>query len=179
MLLLKQADRCVALVKDLLMLSRGGKVDFTEVSVAGVLANVKSLVAADIRRKGLNLYLQCPRELPPVMGNEKQLVQVFLNLVTNAISLLSSGGTISILAAVDSELVRISVADDGDGIPEEMLGRIFDPFVTTRSDGHGLGLSIIQRLVQDHNGLVMAQNRPEGGAMFTVELPISGREPQF
>lgn len=171
-LLLRQAERCVAMVKDLLMLSRGGEVDFAEVSVLSVLQKVESLALADVRQKGLTLTLECPDNLPTVSGNEKQLIQVFLNLVTNATSLLPRGGKISILAAQDQDLIRISVMDDGDGIPEEMLNRIFDPFVTTRPDGHGLGLSIIQRLVQDHQGLVFAQNRPEGGAVFTVELPV-------
>ena len=172
-LLLGQAERCIAMVKDLLMLSRGGQADFSNISLLDVLRNVESLVSADIRRKGLTLSLECPQELPTVLGNEKQLIQVFLNLVTNAISLLPKGGGIEVLAALDQDLIRVSVMDNGDGIPADILNRIFDPFVTTRPDGHGLGLSIIQRLVQDHKGLVFAQNRPEGGAVFTVELPVN------
>jgi nitrogen-specific signal transduction histidine kinase len=171
-LMLEQAERCVAMVKDLLVLSRGGNVAFGPVNLYDVLRTVESLVSPDLKTKGLKLTLDCPDDLPDIMGNEKQLVQVFLNLAVNAISILSKGGAITILAAPDGALIRVSVMDNGEGIPAENLNRIFDPFVTTRADGHGLGLSIIQRLVQDHQGLVYAQNRPEGGAVFTVELPV-------
>lgn len=170
-----QAGRCIHLVKDLLRLSRGEKTKFTKVSIEALLDRLDGLVSTDIRSKNVSFRLLTQCDLPPVMGSEEQLLQVLLNLVTNAVAAVSVnlGGEVEVSTVFDRDLIRLSVADNGPGIPPSDIQRIFDPFVTTKSDGHGLGLSIIQRLVQDHGGVIRAQNGPEGGAIFTVELPIA------
>ena len=76
--------------------------------------------------------------------------------------------------AVDAAHIRITVEDNGPGIPAEALSRIFTPFVTTKPDGSGLGLAIVQKVIVSHNGRVTAGNRPEGGAQFRIQLPLAG-----
>jgi C4-dicarboxylate-specific signal transduction histidine kinase len=104
-----------------------------------------------------------------------QLEQVLVNLIRNALDAAAEAKqpAIQIDAGVAGELVRIRVADNGPGIAPELIGRIFDPFVTTKpvGKGLGLGLSITYGIVQDFHGRVHAVNRPEGGAEIVVELP--------
>lgn len=171
--LVSQANRCIHLVKDLLRLSRGQEAKFSEIDLKTVLQRVEGLVAADFRSRSIELTVVTQSELPPIKGNAEQLVQVLLNLLTNAVAALSEteNGQVVVSTAVEQDLLRVSVADNGPGIPNADLQRIFDPFMTTKAEGHGLGLSIIQRLVQDHSGVIRAQNRPAGGATFTVEIP--------
>ena len=120
---------------------------------------------------------------PPVWADENQLQQVFLNLIQNAhqaMKMAHGRGTLVIwLRALESG-VRVEVQDDGPGISPADLPRIFDPFFTTKPPGvgTGLGLSISYRIVTEHGGRVWAENRPEGGATFVVELPVGTPAPE-
>lgn len=112
--------------------------------------------------------------LPQIAGDANQLLQVFLHLTTNAMQAMSpSGGNLSIRSHLSGNHVRLDFSDNGPGIEEP--GRVFDPFYTTRPVGHGagLGLSACYGIVQEHNGKITCQNRPEGGAMFSIELPAA------
>jgi signal transduction histidine kinase len=118
--------------------------------------------------------------LPRVQSDPLLLHQVFLNMVMNAehaIQATGRGGRIEISAAVAPSGNRIvtTVRDTGTGIPEETLSRIFEPFYTTKEvgKGTGLGLAIAYGIVQEHGGLITAANHPDGGAVFTVELPTA------
>jgi two-component system, NtrC family, sensor histidine kinase HydH len=114
-----------------------------------------------------------------VHGNAEQLNQVFVNLLINAIEAMPRGGSLSVLAghAADGTVVRVEVSDTGEGINGGTLSRLFEPFVTTKEKGTGLGLAISRRIIDAHNGAIRAANRLEGGAIFTVEIPVSEYEP--
>jgi signal transduction histidine kinase len=107
-----------------------------------------------------------------------QFRQVLLNLVLNALDAMSQGGAITVKLAADSlgdrpGWLMLQVADTGCGLPEDLGERIFDPFTTTRETGLGLGLSICKRIAAAHGGTITGANRPEGGAVFTLRLPIT------
>jgi signal transduction histidine kinase len=106
----------------------------------------------------------------------KRIGQVFQNLIENAIQHTGSGGHVLVTATVAEEhgqkQVVCSVLDDGSGFREQDLPRIFEPFFTRRRGGTGLGLSIVARIVEEHGGRVTAANRPEGGAVMAVKLPL-------
>ena len=112
-----------------------------------------------------------------VKGDSAQLTQVFMNLILNAEEALreSNGGNIVITTQIEGEWVKVSVADDGTGIPEENLERVFYPFFTTKrvGEGTGLGLSVCYGIVTSHGGLIHAENNEMGGATFTVALPLA------
>lgn len=111
-----------------------------------------------------------------VDADPAQLQQVFANLLINGIESMQHSGTLDVtagLSARDPHLCQITVTDKGHGIPEDRLGRIFEPFVTTKERGTGLGLAVSRRIIQEHGGSITASNRPEGGAEFTVELPLA------
>ena len=114
-----------------------------------------------------------------IKGDSSQLTRVFMNLMVNAEEALesSNGGNIIIDCETDSRWLRISFSDNGKGIPEENLGRVFHPFFTTKKmgEGTGLGLSTCYSIVTAHNGLIRAENNAGGGATITVELPLAER----
>lgn len=168
------AAKCAtALVNDLLRLSGHDKGGFTDICIKEVLARVNATVASHLNEMGIDFAATSQPELPTVVGDEDKLVQIVLNLINNAAA--AAGGKeqskIRVSTAITGDRVRISVADNGVGIPPENLQRIFDPFMTTKKGAQGLGLPIIQSIVNQHDGVIRAQNRPSGGAIFTVELP--------
>jgi signal transduction histidine kinase len=111
----------------------------------------------------------------PIDADPEQIHQVFVNLLINGIESMPSAGTLEVSAGVcDGDRGRcvVIVADHGVGIPSDRLSRIFDPFVTTKERGTGLGLAVSRRIVQEHGGTITASNRPDGGTIFSVELPL-------
>jgi signal transduction histidine kinase len=114
--------------------------------------------------------------LPAVVLDRKRMTQVFQNLLANAIQHSSRGGRVRFRAepgAVGEQAgILFAVEDDGPGFPPDALAHVFEPFFTRRRGGTGLGLSIVQRIVDQHQGEIVADNRPEGGAVVTVKLPL-------
>ena len=113
--------------------------------------------------------------LPRVRGNVNQLFQVFIEIIENAMDALqeAGGGTLEIRAERQGEEVVLQFSDNGPGIREPQ--RVFDPFYTTKpvGKGTGLGLSVVYGVIQDHSGQITCQNKPEGGALFTVRFPVA------
>jgi signal transduction histidine kinase len=111
--------------------------------------------------------------LPPVTADPDQLKQVFLNLVTNAVQAMEdAGGKIVITTSSDGYYVVIAVSDTGPGIEPKDLPKVFDPFFTKRSDGTGLGLTIVHRIIDEHDGHIEVSSSPEG-TKFTVSIPAA------
>lgn len=118
-------------------------------------------------------------EIPNITCSPSQINQVFLNLVTNAAQALPEGkGKITLTTRIDSEGVAVDVADDGSGIPAEVLSKIFDPFFTTKEigKGTGLGLSISYKIIAEHGGKISVVSRPGYGTKFTVWLPLKATD---
>jgi C4-dicarboxylate-specific signal transduction histidine kinase len=107
--------------------------------------------------------------------NRQELQQVLVNLLVNAIHAMADGGTLRLGSAdVGADAVAITVADSGPGLTPELLAQLFQPFVTRKKDGTGLGLWISRGIVERYGGDIVAANRPEGGAVFTVRLQVDG-----
>ncbi len=140
-------------------------------SIAEIISGAAAIVKCG---KGIEIDMQNIQGLPPVEVNQQQLMQVFVNLFLNSSHAMDDCGTITIRGefAPDKEKIIIGVEDTGCGIDKEALPRIFEPFFTTKSNGKGLGLAIVARIVQQHGGTIEASS-PEGcGALFTIALPI-------
>ena len=111
--------------------------------------------------------------LPPVMGDARQLEQVFLNLILNAQDSMPGGGKLNIETGMEADSVYVHFGDTGVGIPAETLPRIFEPYFTNKADrGTGLGLAICQRIVTQHGGKIAVSSVPDEGSIFTVHLPV-------
>jgi len=176
----READRAAKIVRNLLVFAGSRRLERRSVSLNVVLQKVLSLRAAAHRAIGIEVVRHYDDKLPRLQSDPLRLHQVFLNMVMNAehaIAAAGGGGRIEISTAVPASRDRIvtTVRDTGTGIPEETLPRIFEPFYTTKEvgKGTGLGLAITYGIVQEHGGQIIAANHPDGGALFTVELPIA------
>jgi signal transduction histidine kinase len=170
----EQARRTKTLVGNLLSFARQVPAERTLLDLNTVVSNAVQLRALDLRSGTTKVDLQLESVLPGVRGDGNQLMQVFFNIVNNAIDAMESahgGGTLTIKTVRDRASVVVLFSDTGPGIKEPH--RVFDPFYTTKpvGKGTGLGLSICFGIVQEHGGKILCYNRQEGGAVFRVELP--------
>ena len=173
------------LVSDLLDISRinsGSAIhlEMRPLTVASVVEAAADIVRPVLDAKHITLALSIP-ESASVVGDPHRLQQVFLNVLANAAKFVPPGGNVNVHAVTDNGSVRIRIEDDGPGIDEAFLPRIFEQFtqadasLTREFGGLGLGLAISRNFVQLHGGTIAAANRAEGGAVFTVQLPSSGQ----
>ena len=152
--------------------------DFEAVQVNSIVEDVHALIATHLRHKKISLEFHLDPELPTIAGLPGHLKQVVLNLLMNAVEALSSGGCIwvSTKRLAESGEILLSVMDNGRSIDADILPHIFDPFVTNKDTGTGLGLTITYDIIQHHHGRIQAENNPEGGATFNVWLPMQNGE---
>jgi len=169
----EQARRTKTLVGNLLSFARQVPAERTLLDINTVVNNAVQLRALDLRSSTTRIETQVESVLPGVRGDGNQLMQVFFNLISNAVDAMEAhkGGVLTIKTMRDRGNVVILFSDTGPGIKEPH--RVFDPFYTTKpvGKGTGLGLSICFGIVQEHNGKILCYNRQEGGAVFRVELP--------
>jgi signal transduction histidine kinase len=157
-------------------LLRRSPFELQDVDANGMLRDGFQLISAQAAVRNVAIYLEsCPDPLR-IKGDPVQLQQVVLNLIVNGMDAMSSipfGRMIVGRTAVDGERALISISDSGPGIPDEKLGKIFDPFFSTKEQGMGIGLSIAKSIVHAHKGRIWAENQSEGGAVFWISLPLS------
>ncbi len=173
-----EAARTRRIVQNLLAFSRPQRSERRCVDLNEILERVLDLRLYEMRVRDIETVRHFGENLPPVLADDQRLQQVFMNVVLNAEhAMLESHGRGLLVVETswvpERDVVRVALTDDGPGIPPEHLPRIFDPFFTTKpaGEGTGLGLSISYRIVREHGGRIVAQSRPEGGAVFVVELP--------
>ncbi len=163
-----------AILESLLSHSREGSQKKEPVNLNQTLQSTLTLIEYKIRNQGIELSVDISPHLPPARVNDKQMAQVFLNIINNAIHAMEAdGGKLTIQSTHDRSRVKVTVADSGPGIPKNLLDKIFDPFFTTKEAGKGtgLGLSISKRYVEDNDGTLSVENAPAGGAAFVIEIP--------
>jgi len=168
-----QARRTKTLVGNLLSFARQVPAERTLLDINTVVNNAVQLRALDLRSGTTRIELQLESVLPGVRGDGNQLMQVFFNIISNALEAMEAakGGVLTIKTIRDRGNVVILFSDTGPGLKDPQ--RVFDPFYTTKpvGKGTGLGLSICFGIIQEHAGKILSYNRQEGGAVFRVELP--------
>jgi len=174
----RQARRAARIVQNLLEFSRPSSAQKKTLDLNAVLDRTLQLHDHSLRRNAIQVDFHPSPGLPLVVGDANQLIQVFLNLISNAeqaIREVRPSGRIQIRLGKFSSRVFATIQDDGSGIPPELLPKIFDPFFTTKrpGGGTGLGLSICMSIVREHGGDMEVESLPAGGAAFTVFLPIA------
>lgn len=189
----KEANRCAAIIRQLLDYSRkqSEQPETEPVHLAGVLDDAAELLKVELQNTQVRLNVEVPEVLPPAEANRAQLLQVFVNLILNAIHAMPDrGGQITVradrversrLPDLDlpphsgSHLVRIAFRDTGSGIDPANLGRVFDPFYTTKpvGQGSGLGLSVSLGLVRSYRGTITVDSDGESWTEFTIYLPVA------
>jgi two-component system NtrC family sensor kinase len=174
-LIASESRRCGDLVRNLLTFSRTTPMNLQATNLNQVVDRTLRLVQHQLDLAGIHVQPQLDLELPPVLCDAAQIEQVLLALVMNALDAMPQGGNLWITTSCNREPnhVRIVVRDDGSGIPPEILPRIFEPFLTTKETGRGvgLGLAISHSILERHNGSIEVQSEAGRGTTFTVTLP--------
>ena len=162
------------------MLKRNNTVaDLTNVDVNNVIRTVERIAHGDANLHKVTVHLDLSSDVPPVKGDSVQLQQVMLNLLLNAFNAMSGAGLdcarrVNVRTnSIDKSNVLVEVEDSGTGIAAETLESIFDPFITSKPEGLGLGLSICRSIIERHGGKISAANNPDRGATFSITLPLT------
>jgi signal transduction histidine kinase len=178
--MMRVTERLRKISESLLDFARARKQPMEPVELRRIVAEAWLLVSIDEKASAVTLRDETsPGDL--VIGNADRLVQVFVNLLRNALHAVKSSGTIVVhsqpFTSGGRPWIAVDVDDDGPGIPEDVLPQIFEAFVTSRLDakGTGLGLTVAEGIVQQHGGTIEASNRPGGGARIEVRLPAAAR----
>jgi signal transduction histidine kinase len=178
-MLQQQARRAAEIVQNLTYFARPPASGKSRINLVEVVERTLNLHAYSLRKNNITVDFLKESGVPYALGDPHQLMQVFLNLILNAEQAIREArekGTLRIRLGRGDNSVWVSFHDDGPGISKENLPSIFDPFYTTKRPGRGtgLGLSICKSVMKEHNGSVEAANAPDGGAVFTVTLPVAG-----
>ena len=144
-----------------------------DVPVTGLIANVVEMASAEARDRGVHLRQEIESGVPDLRADRQRLEQSVLNLVINAVQASGEEGEVVLTAAISSvdRGVDLIVDDSGAGIPDDVLGSIYEPFFTTKADGTGLGLANARKIAEEHDCSLSAENRSSGGARFTLHVP--------
>ena len=175
-ILLKESDRLNRVVEDFLRLSRPQQLAPASCDVAEELKSIVMLVAAEAKRRSVKLELQTNERLE-INADKDKLHQAFMNIILNGIQSTEGGGSLTITAswrndhAAAAPEVQILFRDSGTGIPEDIVNKIFEPFVTSKKDGTGLGLAIAKKIIEAHGGRIEVDSKLHEGTTFTIILP--------
>jgi PAS domain S-box-containing protein len=176
----QQTFRASEIVNGLLNFSRLGSVDFAQVDVNAMVRDTVLLLEHQMRSSGVAVEMHLADGLPAIAGNRGKLQQVLVNLILNARDAMpASGGRVNLSTGATSKAVEIRVADNGAGMPEEVVRKIYDPFFTTKSNpaegqrkGTGLGLAVTYGIVQEHSGTIEVSSTVGEGTVFRLEFPV-------
>ena len=172
-LALAEIDRVCALLNDLLAFTRPAPAQLEPSDLNALASQMVRLLEPEARRRRVSLGVTLADDIPPVLVDEGRVKQVLMNLILNGIEACSERGRVDVATAVPAlgGWGIVEVADDGAGIPDALAAQLFDPFVTTKNKGSGLGLYIAHRIVTEHGGAIGSRPRPGGGTVFSITLP--------
>lgn len=177
--ILKQVDRLNELVEDILALSRDAVIHPEEVDLKLVISESLSIAMSQFTDKAVRVSQECEPNLPKVFGDARKLARAFLNIIINSFQALRGQGEIRITACSapgenGKRVIRIDIADNGTGIEQEHLKRIFEPFYTRKARGTGLGLAIAHNIISAHGGRIEVESEAEKGTVFHITLQEQG-----
>ena len=177
-IILKNSENANRIVKDLLDFAKPSEISFKLANMASIIEGACNLVKTRCSKQRVRLTRRLSRRLSQIPLDEKRLEEAFLNFILNALDAMPDGGRMVIAAHPDSRNneVIVSFSDTGDGIPQENLSKIFNPFFTTKKDGIGLGLCLAQQIISYHKGKLGIKSEVGHGTEITIRLPIL-REP--
>ncbi len=171
-IIVEESTRLNNIITDFLNYARPRSPRFAPCRVEDVLEKNKTFLAPQLENDGYDLQISLDGNLPEVMADSNMLYQAFLNIFINALQAMPGGGKISILVQPVEGAVQVSFTDQGPGVAEELLQKIWDPYFTTKEKGTGLGLGIVKNIIDAHGGDIRIDNISEGGARFIVRLPL-------
>jgi two-component system NtrC family sensor kinase len=173
-----QIRRLVQTVQERLVLTGGAVRRQEPTDLNDIVRSITDLMSPVLAAKGIECDVAADSVHPKIRADGHQIQEVLLNLLTNAVDAMPTGGTLRIGTELESDAVLLRIADSGPGIPPEDCERIFEPFFTTKEPGKGsgLGLAVCRQIVQAHRGTIEATETPGGGATFEIRLPLDSGE---
>lgn len=170
-----ETDRLTSLVNRLLVFSRpiDKKLKLTDVNL--LISEVINFISIETCNRGINIISSLQSDLPQIPLDQNTIRQVLINVLGNSCDSMPGGGSVVVKSSLDPEVgfVIITVIDSGSGIPEDVMGNIFDPFFTLKDSGVGLGLAISYQIIKAHNGDIVLENNPDAGVTCTIQLPLN------
>lgn len=168
----EEIERLNKIVVDFLFAVRPLRFDFAPVDMNALIRSLADFFSEEANAAGVTITLDLSEGLLPVWGDDRFLRQMFINLVKNSLSAVMSGGIIRIRTRHEEDTLIITVEDNGTGIPEDQLQKVFEPYFTTKIDGTGLGLAMTYKVVKEHGGDIRVQSELGLGTCFTITLPV-------
>lgn len=182
--MIREVQRVNRIVEELLELASPRPLQPTKVNLHKILGDILILQRGGGEGKNITFQQQFDPSIPPILGDEALLTQLFLNLVKNAVEAVGEAGLVRVTSRVLADysmtpkgerrarLVAVEISDDGPGIGKEEMEHLFTPFYTTKAKGTGLGLAICQKIVSEHRGMIKVDSDAGRGTTFTVMLPL-------
>ena len=167
----EQIARLETIIRGFLQALKPSRPNLAAGNVAQPLKNCLETLKNQIQERGISLTLDIPNALPAVAIDVRQFEQVYFNIIKNAIEATGRGGTIAIVVTSDDNDAIVTIRDDGEGMDQEQVDHLFEPYRTSKEHGTGLGLMISARIVHDHGGTIGAVSKQGEGTLFTIRLP--------
>ncbi len=167
----QEADRLNSIVTDFLNFARPQEPNFMPCRIDEVIEKNLTFLAPEINRNGYRVHRRFATDIPEIQADPGLLYQAFLNILMNAMQAMPEGGDIYVELSARKHTVEILFVDEGPGILDETLNRIWEPFFTSKDKGSGLGLPIVKKIIEGHGGIVEVDNGLEKGVRVAVTLP--------
>jgi signal transduction histidine kinase len=172
--IVEQCERTKDIIQRLLTFSKPSKGALTEIDINKSLEDAIKLIEHQYSLANVKIIKNYMSSPPAIKIDEKQMQEVFMNLLKNSSDAMPKGGTITVSTCKETNNIRIDFKDTGEGISEENIKKLFEPFFTTKEKGTGLGLSVCYGIIKAHNGELKYESKPGKGTTATILLPIRG-----
>ncbi len=170
-----EVGRLDLIITQFLRALRPAKPEMVPTDIEALVKDTLSLLRQEIQDRSVAVELHSATALPRIHVDPNQMKQAFFNVLRNAIQAMPGVGNLHVSLSCNDRYLAVVFRDCGTGIPAADLGRVFEPYFTTKTNGTGLGLMIVQRIVQDHGGLIEIASKPDRGTVFTILLPLDER----
>ena len=170
-----EVERLDGIITHFLKAIRPQKLELNELDLLGLVEDVLRVQEAELSNRKLEVKVEVSDDLPIILGDRDQIKQAFFNLIKNAMEAMQPSGSLRILARCDDDYVYLQFVDNGSGISEEDLSKVFQAYYTTKEEGHGLGMMIVERIMREHGGHINIESRKEAGTAITLQFPQQHR----
>jgi len=171
-IIIEESVRLNNIITDFLNFAKPKNPNLMNCNVEAVLEKNINFLASHIEEEGYTVAKHYDNNIPEITADSDMLYQAFLNILINAMQAMPEGGKIHVAIQSTDNTVKIFFEDDGEGIPQDLMEKIWDPFFTTKAKGTGLGLGIVKNIIESHSGNVQISTRPGAGARVKIELPV-------
>ncbi len=171
-IIIEESGRLNNIITDFLNYARPREPNLFPCRVVEVIEKITQYLSSQMESEGYTIHTHYDDKVPKIQADADMLYQAFLNIMLNAMQAMPDGGSIDIAAIARDGSLWITFEDQGPGIAKEAIGKMWDPFFTTKDKGTGLGLGIVKNIIEAHNGKIRIENRSKGGTRVAVRLPV-------